>query len=432
MKILFISNDLIAGNLACILKKEGHDVKLYIGSKHQRNNLDYLVEKIFNWKNEIKWVGKDGLIIFDDVGFGKEQDKLRKKGYTVYGGNEMSDKLENERQETQEIFKEHGMNVKEIIDFKNVYEALEYATENPKAWVIKQNDRAPKSLNYVSEFSDGRDVVSVLKSYLMDKTINRTRISLQERIHGVEIAVGRYFNGTKWIGPTDFNVEHKKFLPGDIGPTTSEMGTLAWYNEKGEDTILYKETLKKITPYLQKINFRGHFDINCIVNENGIFPLEATPRFGSPIVHLHSEIHISPWGELLLAIAKGEDYELKCNKGFGIVVLIALPPFPYMKRSTKMYSHNPDIFFRDITEEDKEHIHFEEVSRIIDSDGYYVSDYRGYVLYVTGMGATPEEARLETYTRIKKIVIPKMMYRNDIGLRFASSDQQKLKKWGYI
>lgn len=433
MNILFISNDLVAGNLACLLKKEGHSVKLYIQSKYQKNNLDFIVDKTKDWKKELGWVGKDGLIIFDDVGYGKIQDKLRKQGFTVYGGNEFSDKLELERQKAQELFKEYGMTTREIIDFKNVYEALEYAIANPKQWVIKQNDTAPKSLNYIGEFSDGRDVISVLKSYLIDKTINRTKISLQERIFGIEIAVGRYFNGTNWVGPADFNIEHKKFLAGDIGPTTSEMGTIAWYEKDAEKTILYKETLDKITPYLRKINFKGHLDINCIVNQDGVFPLEATPRFGSPIVHLHSAINISPWGELLYAIAKGKEYDIKWKNGFGIVILIALPPFPYMKRSTKMYSHSPDIFFRDLQEEDQKNIHFEEVSLNFNTtDKYYVSDYRGYVLYVTGVKDTAEEAIKDAYNRVKKIVIPKMMYRNDIGKRFVEREHQQLKDWGYI
>ena len=103
MNILFISNNLIAGNLAYLLKKEGNDVKLFIESKHQKNNFDYMVEKTNNWKKELSWVGKDGLIIFDDIGYGKYQEKLRKQGYSVYGGNILSDRLENEREETQNI-----------------------------------------------------------------------------------------------------------------------------------------------------------------------------------------------------------------------------------------------------------------------------------------------------------------------------------------
>lgn len=433
MKILFITKDLLAANVAKIMHDEGHDVKLYIESKKQKNNFDFLIPKIKNWKNELSWVGKDGLIVFDDIGYGKTQDLLRKKGYTVYGGNFLSDRLEMEREEAQEIFKKYGMSVKKIYDFKNVYEALNFVIENPKAWVIKQNDKSPKTLNYVGVFDDARDVISVLKNYLVDKDINTKKISLQEKICGVEIACGRYFNGEKWIGPVEFNVEHKKFFPGDIGPTTSEMGTLAWYDESGFNSPIYKNTLEKIEPYLKKINFKGHFDINCIVNKDGIFPLEATPRFGSPIVHLQTEINITPWSEILYNIAKGKDFEIKFKKGFGIVVLIALPPFPYLNHHTKMHTHNSEVFFKEIDSEQMKHFHFEEISLLYGTqNSYFVSDYRGYVMYVTGMGKTPEEAIKNTYKTLDKVIIPKMIYRNDIGKRFAEKDFALLKNWGYF
>ena len=127
-----------------------------------------------------------------------------------------------------------------------------------------------------------------------------------------------------------------------------------------------------------------------------------------------------------------ELYSITGN-GFGIVILVALPPFPYFSRSTKMYSHNPNIFFKNLNEDDKNHIHFEEVSCYADKiEMYYVSDYRGYVLYVTGMGENPKEAVESTYKRLRKIIIPKMIYRNDIGKKFIEEDYAKLKKWGYV
>jgi phosphoribosylamine-glycine ligase len=54
------------------------------------------------------------------------------------------------------------------------------------------------------------------------------------------------------------------------------------------------------------------------------------------------------------------------------------------------------------------------------------------VLYVTEHGKTIEEAEKKVYNLIKKIHIPKMMYRNDIGQRFIEHDREKLKNWGYI
>lgn len=432
MRILFISNDLIAGHLAYLLKKEGHAVKLYIDEKGRRGNFDNLVTRVSDWKSELPWVGKNGLIVFDDVGYGFIGDALRKEGYTVFGASVNGDTLEQNRTYCQDIFSRYGLDVLPTKNFEDIGDAIHFVKKNPEAWVIKQNGAESKILNYVGFFDDGRDILDVLKTYKINNSHHSQLLTLQKKAVGVEIAVTRYFNGIDWVGPILMNMEHKKFLPGDIGPTTSEMGTLGWYtNDEGNK--LFSNTLAKIKPYLQKVNYRGVFDINCIVNQEEAFPLEATSRIGSPIVHLQTELNNSPWSEIIFAIGKGKPYDLKYKTGFGIVVAVTIPPFPYAKKIEDHSQIGTHIYFLDgMTEEDKSHIHFEEVSWHKQNKQHYISDNRGYVLYVTGHGDTVQEAQKMAYGIIKKIHIPKMMYRNDIGQRFIDESEAKLRAWGYI
>lgn len=433
MKILFVSNDLIGGNIARILTNEGHNVKLYIKDKAQRENFENIIPKTNNWRKEIDWVGKDGLIVFDDVGYGKDQNILRKKGYSVFGGSEYGDKFEQDRDYGQKIFNKYKIKTQPLIDFNTVKEAYEFARENPSAWVIKQNNHHySKVLNFVGEMKDGRDVISLLKSNVDNIALKNERISLQKKISGIEIGVGRYFNGKDWVGPIEINLEHVHLFPNGIGPLTSEMGTLAWYTED-EDTYLFKNVLSKIKPYLQEIDFRGDIEINCIANKSGVYALEPTARIGSPIIHLHAELHLSPWGEFMKAIADGKDYKLKYKKGFGIVTLIAVPPFPYGIEQKKNLLKGTDIFLDKINKKDEESIHFEEISkRSKDSCEYYISDNRGYVCYVTACHKEVSKARNKSQKIINKICIPKMFYRHDIGEKFERSDYKQLKEWGYL
>lgn len=434
MKVLFISNDLIGGSIAHKLVKEGHDVRLYIKETGRRDNFNGIIKKCSNWKKELAWVGKDGLIIFDDVGFGTIQDSLRKKGYIVFGGSELGEKLELDREFGQEIFQNLGLPNSILKDFKSIDKAIEFIKQHKQSWVIKQNDDTPKNVNYVGLLEDGTDVINVLETYKQTPNLRKKikKITLQEKFTGVEIAVGRFFNGEDWIGPICLNVEHKKFFPGDLGPTTSEMGTLGWYTEN-ENDLFYQKALSPFKKFLTEANFRGYFDINCILNENGIFPLEATTRMGSPIIHLQSELHESPWGEFLYAVATGQNYDLKWKKGVGLVVVVATPPFPYAKTSKNNVIKNLRIYFRNLQKDDFEHIHFEEVSKR-EKNGkqeYYISDSRGYILYTTAVEKTIEAAQKKVYELTERIVIPKMLYRNDIGTRFKNRDLQRLKDWGY-
>jgi phosphoribosylamine--glycine ligase len=210
------------------------------------------------------------------------------------------------------------------------------------------------------------------------------------------------------------------------------MGTLMWY-EKSENTI-FKKTLGRLKPYLQEIGYKGDIDINCIVNSRGIVPLEATMRFGSPAIHLHDEIHLSPWGEFLMAMSKGEQYDLKYRKGFSVVVSVAIPPFPYHIKAPEIYLKEVRIFFKkELTPAEWKRVHFEEVYlKEPNTDDFRVAGSNGFILYVSGSGTTVEKARKSAYSLIDKIIIPKMMYRTDIGAEFMKGDGALLKKWGWV
>lgn len=430
MRVLFVSGELIGAALAYKLKKEGCDVRLYIEDESREDCLAGMVKKTADWKKELKWVGKDGLIVFDDVGYGKIQDELRTEGFLVVGGSEGGDRLEEDRQHAQEIFRAHGLQVLETISFNDVRRAIAFVKKNPRRWVIKQ-DGHNSVLNYVGALADGSDVLNVLETY---KHADLHAISLQEWTDGVEVAVARYFNGREWVGPIVISMEHKSLFNNNIGPKTGEMGTLMWY-ERNESSRLLNETIGKLKPYLQKIHYKGQFDINSFVNANGIFPIEATARFGCPQTQLEDELFLSPWKGFLTAIAQGNSFSSRYKKGYGIVVSVAIPPFPYKVHAYDQYMKGVEIFFKGrLSDTEMDRIHFEEVSmkKIKGRSRYCIAGSNGYILYVTGFGKTVQKAREQAYALIDKLVIPKMFYRTDIGLNFIERDEKFLKDWGWI
>jgi phosphoribosylamine--glycine ligase len=432
MRVLFVSGELIAGDVAYRLKEEGCEVKLFCDDPSRHDCFDGMLEKTKDWKAELDWVGKDGLIVFDDVGYGWEQDELRKQGFVVFGGSAGGDRLEKDREFCQRIFKDVGMEIEEIKDFHDPEEAIKYIEKNPAKWVVKQNSH-DGALAYVGCMDDGRDVISVIHSYGKFNTNKALeKISLQKKVDGVEIAIGRFFNGQDWAGPICVNFEHKPFLNENLGPLTAEMGTLAWYDDN-ENNKLFQQTLAKMKSYLVEAGHIGYFDINTIVNENKITPLEATARFGSPTNHLQSEIHKTNWQEILSKTARGEKFELQHQDGISLVVSIAIPPFPYKPslNDNSYYLKDVSILFKEEpTSEEWARIHFEEVAK--KGDQYFVAGNNGYILFITGTGRDASAARRQAYDLVKKIVIPKTMYRTDIGLKFIENDQGLLKKWGWL
>lgn len=428
MRILFVSQDLLAGNLVLLLQKEGHEVKLFVEDKCRHDNFVGMVNRIDDWRSELQWVGKEGLIIFDDLGYGRVQDDLRKDGYAVVGGSELGDKLESDRAFGQSIFESVGMKTYPLYDFEDLSQAVEFIKANPEAWVIKQNGDQ-REFNYVGQFCDGSDTISVLENYMRPPIYPYKVITLQKRILGVEVGVGRYFNGKDWVGPIEMNIEHKNLFPHDLGPATCEMGTVAWYTNN-ENNKLYQETLARLKSFLQRANFKGDIAVNCIANKKGIYPLEATARFGLPIIHLQTELNISPWGEFLDAIARGKEYDLQYKDGYGVVVSVVVPPFPYHLNDDHPLSiKGARVIFDPAIKDDMHHVHFDELAiepgNPTDNQ-YIVSDNRGYLLYVTSSGESVYEAQKEMYRIVNCIHAPKMYYRHDIGERFESRDKQML------
>ena len=436
MKILFISKDFSGASLCLRLLREGNEIRAYVEDPLYSQVLDGLIEKT-GLDEGLLWIGPDDLIVVDDIGFGPLQDRLRSERYAVVGGSSGGDLLENDRLHCQRIFESHGLKTVPIHYFETRGEAISFVRRNPGRWVLKQNGQSDKTFCYVGNLPDGNDVLDLLEYYGRKIPYEVNHFILQQHIDGVEIGVGRYFNGHNWVGPVEINIEHKNFFPGGLGPKTCEMGSLMWY-DPDDNNRLFQEILAPLAPYLRQIDFRGDFDINCIVNERGAFPLEATSRFGYPAVQLQSALHRSPWTQFLLALARGESFDLQWREGFGVVVLIALPPFPFYQsvdRERPLPLGLRVHFHTEPGEQDQRHIHWEEVTMQRNGQGrelFYACSDIGYLMHVSGMGATIEEARQDVYRRADNIVIPKMFYRSDIGVRFLERDRVLLEKWGYL
>lgn len=436
MNILFCSNNISHINLAEKLVDEGNTVFFFDYEDHwkkkiKRTNLCFIddQEKALSMFDK-----KKDLIVFDDSGFGDLQDGLRERGYSVFGGCKLGEDLENNRQKGQRIFSALGMTTKDSIDFYDIDQLIAFIKKNRCKWVIKQNGHSDKVLNYVGELENAEDTISVLKNYKKILKTKKYHFDIQQRVEGIEIAVGRFFNGYNWVGPLNLNIEHKNLFNDNLGPKTHEMGNLMWY-EEDEQNPLYQATLAKMGNYLRKINYKGYFDINCIVDKNFAYPLEATARLGQPTAQVQDIIHCSPWGEFMKAIADGKPYHLQYKKGYALIIFLGMPPYPYITRSIYNSPMGIEVFFKEkLTKEELDRIYFEEISKYKQKERtkYVICSHTGYIAHVGGHGKTVNEARNKTYELVKKIVIPKYFYRTDIGLSFLEKDQGLLKKWGWI
>src|SRR3989338_4004155 len=422
-KFLFVSVDALINDIAWQVAKEGHDVKYCIQNKKIQDVADGFVPKSEDWKQDADCAD---VIIFDDVlGYGKQAEKLRKAGKFVVGGTEYTDKLEDDRTFGQEEMKKAGINIIPFQEFNSFDDAITYVKANPNRYVIKPSGEAQniKRLLFVGEEDDGVDVVQVLEAYKKLWTKKIKIFQLQRRMTGVEIAVGAFFNGKQFIYPINVNFEHKKLFPGNIVPSTGEMGTSMFWSGPNK---IFSATLKKFEEKLAEENYVGYIDINCIVNSNGIYPLEFTSRFGYPHIMILQDSMITPIGDFLYELAKGNKPQLKVKSGFHIGVRLVVPPFPFTDKETfEVKSKDSLIYFK----KPLDGVHLEDV-KLVEGE-WVVTGNSGVILVVCGSGQTMKQAQNQVYGRIKNIMIPHMYYRTDIGDRWFE-DSDKLHNWGYL
>ena len=423
-KFLFVSYDALITDTAWQVVKEGHPVKYYIHNAGSREIGDGFVPKVSDWEAELDWAD---VVVFDDVlGHGEMAARVRKQGKLAVGGTAYTDRLEDDRSFGQHELKNLGIPIIPFEEFTSFDEAIAFVEKNPARYVIKPSGEAQnlKRLLFVGEEGDGRDVIHVLHAY---KNVYSDRVKvfqMQRRMTGVEVAVGAFFNGKQFVYPININFEHKKLFPGNLGPSTGEMGTAMYWSKPNR---IFNNTLRKMEGKLSEEGFVGYIDLNCIVNGKGIYPLEFTPRFGYPTIFIQQEGMLTPMADFLFGLASGEMKEFRVQSGFQVGLRIVVPPFPFEDpRTFDVNSKDSVIIFK---KPPGSGVHIEDVR--LENGEWLVTGTSGVILVVVGIGKTMKEAQAQVYNRVRNIMIPNMYYRTDIGDRWFE-DSDRLHTWGYL
>ena len=312
-------------------------------------------------------------------------------------------------------------------DFDSFDAAIEFVTKHPDRYVVKPNGAAQneKVLSYVGQDDDGKDVVHMLSFYKRGWGKKIQGFQVQKHATGVEVAVGAFFNGKKFVLPACINFEHKRLMNDEIGPSTGEMGTTMFW--AGENTLV-RETVLRFEERLAASGYVGYFDLNCIATHRGIVPLEATCRFGFPTYNIQMDAILSPIGEFFAALARGEDFHLRTKKGFQVGVVVAVPPYPFEDPSAfHRFSEDAVILWRREMQRGHPPLRGAPRGRRLAALGRV-----GLLARRHGHGEHDDRRAQARPTRAcKNILIPNMMYRTDIGERWAR-DGDLLQSWGLL
>lgn len=436
MRFLGVTETCDLAALYLRLAEAGHEVKVSISEPLAQGTLAGLVPRAAgDWRAELDWIreaGEGGIILFEAVseGFGALQDALRGDGYNVIGGSGFGDRLENDRAYAQMLLAALGFPTAHVEEFSDLAEADAFVRARPARYVLKFNGGS--GTTFVGQHRDGRDVRAMIKARLRrqkggEQEGETPRFILMEHIDGIEMGVGAYFDGTSFLTPACLDWEHKRFFAGDMGEMTGEMGTVATFDRSAS---FFERTLKLIEPQLREARHVGYVNLNTIVNEAGIWPLEFTTRFGYPGYAVLDPLQQTGWAELFGMMARREGKNrFVARGGFSVGIVLTTPPFPYSRKEVDEPVGLP-ILFDEMDDQDRRHLHYGEVG--LDGDQLVTSGLYGWTMVVTGLGATIEAARAEAYRRASRVSIPNGRYRLDIAARLIDGDYARLERMGFL
>lgn len=396
-----------------------------------------MVDKIDDW-NDIpkKWMDWADLIYLpDNVHYLQFMEPYQQKGYPILAPTIEAAALELDRDAGQKAMKEVGINIMESKAFFDYDAAIAFVKKHPQFLVSKPSGDANKALSYVA--SDPADLVYMLNRWKGNEALRKAAKAegfiLQERKYGIEMAVGGWFGPGGWSQWFYENWEYKKLMADDLGVNTGEMGTLSRMTKKSK---LAEQVLLPMTPILERLGYVGYIDNNCIIDDEGPWPMEFTMRDGWPTKHnVTAHIKNADPIQWQLDLLNGEDTIEAIEGEVCISVVIALPDFPYSKITNKELCGIP-IRGAD----DEERIHLSEVmlgvsprmvgDKVVDLPGLVTCG--DYTMVVTGTGDTITSARRNAYSAVKKVKIPNSpFYRPDIGAGRMKKQLPELHRKGY-
>ena len=422
MRVLGIGARADLGALYLALLREGHEVRVHASDPAFAATFDGLVDRVEDWRAALPWVGPQGLVLFEKVGQGAVQDALRREGYQVIGGSALGDRLEYDRGFGQQVLHDAGLPIAPSFAFADAATAAEWLRAHPGRVVLKHFNNARAT--FVGSHAAGLDVLFQLARPPLPGH-PPAGVLLMPVIEGVEVGVGAYFDGARFLHPACIDFEHKRFFNGELGEMTGEMGTIVSYEGSGP---IMAATLERMAPLFAAAGHVGYVNLNMIANEQGLWPLEFTCRFGNPGFAILSPLQAEGWGGIFARMLQPGGGTHPTHPGWSAGIVLTVPPFPEERPGLNPADDPPVLFHA--PPDDPAHYHYSDMRQ--QGGQLFAGRRTGYVMVVTGTGASIETAGAAALARARGVCVPDLRYRTDIGARVVGGELDRLRRMGWF
>jgi phosphoribosylamine--glycine ligase len=395
----------------------GHEVDVSIAAEQCKEALGGIINRV----DALDEPEAYDLAVFDVCGQGKLADEARLKTPTI-GDSSLATRLEEDRIYGLEFMEQCGIKVSPWEQFSNPADAIRYIKRSKKPLVFKPvGEQDDKSTTYVAKSPE--DMLRYFDTLFRSGGVSE--FVLQEVVTGTEVSTQVYLNPQGYYA-LNHTLETKKLMNDNLGPATGCSGSLVWMCR--EDRV-FDQGLKKAVAPLQALGYVGPIDLNTIVNDDGVWGLEWTSRFGYDADALLTRLLPMEFGEFLHKVASGEKLpDMSPLHSYCASIRLSCPPYPCEGLPRKHYKAGVPI--HGLTEDMLDKFFLYD-ARKNEEGTLETAGICGWIGSPLAVGETPGQAFESAREMLRQVTVPNGQFRTDV-LANTSARLTKLRVDGWL
>jgi phosphoribosylamine--glycine ligase len=338
-------------------------------------------------------------------------DSLADEGIAAFGPRAETARLEGSKTYAKELMRDVGVPTAAYTVFRDRDEALSHVARASYPVVLKADVLAAGKGVIIA--TDEREAREAVDAFFVEQRFGKTEVVIEEFLDGEELSLLALCDGERAV-PMAPAQDYKRIHDGDEGPNTGGMGS---YSPVPGIDAEHAEVLARAIhqPVVDELRRRGTpyhgiLYAGLMMTSDGPKVLEYNCRFGDPETQAVLPRLRSDLLDLLERATRPgglEGASLEWSPDWAVTVVLASRGYPASSSSGDEIRG-----LRSVDSIEAEVFHGGTAER----DGKVVTA-GGRVLNVTGLGATPGEARDHAYAAAERIQFDGRQMRTDIALR---------------
>jgi phosphoribosylamine--glycine ligase len=337
-------------------------------------------------------------------------DELTAAGIRAFGPTKEAARIEGSKAYAKQLMKDCGVPTASHVMFRDREEAAAHLACASYPAVLKADVLAAGKGVIIA--GDEREARAAIDVFFGEKRFGETEVVLEEFLEGEELSLLALCDGERAV-PLAPAQDYKRIFDGDEGPNTGGMGSYS--PVPGVDADRAQEIAERVhQPIVDELRrrgtpFHGILYAGLMMGADGSAKvLEYNARFGDPETQAVLPRLRSDLLDLLEASAEPgglAGVEPEWTSDWAVTVVLASGGYPESSSSGDVISGLDDV-------DGAEVLHAGTAER-----GGEIVTAGGRVLNVTGLGATPGEARDRAYAAAERIQFDGRRMRTDIAAR---------------